>query len=79
MEEKLACPSCHKHAEADYAVCPYCAERLKQACVSCGKLLNLNWTVCPFCETPVSQPVASLAPADSQITDGSAPADLATA
>ena len=76
MEEKLACPSCHKRAQADFAVCPHCGERLKQPCVSCGKLLNLNWTVCPFCETPNSQPTASL---ETQATDSSAPADPATA
>ena len=53
MEEKLACPRCHKPAQPDFAVCPYCGEALKHQCASCGRLLNLNWTICPSCTTPV--------------------------
>ena len=43
LEEKLACPHCHKRAEPDFAVCPFCGERLKQACTLCGRLLQFNW------------------------------------
>jgi len=53
MEEKLACPKCHKPAQSDFAVCPYCGEQLKQACASCGLLLALNWSVCPTCGAAV--------------------------
>jgi RNA polymerase subunit RPABC4/transcription elongation factor Spt4 len=53
MEDKLACSQCHKPAQPDYAVCPYCGDRLKQPCASCGRLLALNWAVCPTCATPV--------------------------
>lgn len=56
MEEKIACPSCHKAAQPDFAVCPYCGEKLKQQCTQCDRLLALNWTVCPYCATPVRHP-----------------------
>jgi hypothetical protein len=55
MEEKISCPACRKAAQPDFAVCPYCGERLKQSCASCQRLLNLNWTVCPYCENPVQK------------------------
>jgi len=61
MEEKLVCPQCHRPAQADFAVCPYCGEQLKRACESCGRLLALNWTVCPYCATPVQKENAPLA------------------
>jgi RNA polymerase subunit RPABC4/transcription elongation factor Spt4 len=56
MEEALACPHCHKPAQPDFAVCPYCGEPLKKACVNCERLLALNWTVCPYCATPTTPP-----------------------
>jgi RNA polymerase subunit RPABC4/transcription elongation factor Spt4 len=56
MEEKISCPNCHKPAQSDFALCPYCGERLKRQCPECGRLMALNWTVCPFCGTPVEQP-----------------------
>jgi hypothetical protein len=57
MEERVACPSCHKPAQPDFAVCPYCGERIKRPCASCQRLLILNWTVCPYCEAPVAAAV----------------------
>jgi RNA polymerase subunit RPABC4/transcription elongation factor Spt4 len=53
MDEKTACPKCHKAARADFAVCPYCGEQLKRQCTSCGRLLNLSWNLCPTCATTV--------------------------
>ena len=66
LEEKLACPHCHKSVQADFVVCPYCAEDLKQPCVSCGRLLALNWTICPYCATRVEK----LGSADSTVSSG---------
>ena len=72
MDEKLVCPSCHKSAQPDFAVCPYCGERLKHACENCGKLLSLSWTVCPYCETPVQRPeeLPALAPLEDEPVAG---------
>ena len=58
LEERLACPHCHKPAEQDFAVCPFCGERLKQPCSLCGRLLQFNWSVCPSCATPVNRTAA---------------------
>ncbi len=67
MEHELACPHCHKRVQPDFAVCPFCGERLKQPCLSCRRLLALNWSVCPYCETPVRSPeVNILAPQPAQ-------------
>ncbi len=65
LEEKLACPACHKLAKANFAVCPYCAERLKLPCAACGRLLALNWSVCPSCATPVQ----SAQPQETDLAD----------
>ena len=54
MEELTACPKCHKAAQSDFAVCPYCGEQLKRQCTSCGRLLNLSWNQCPTCATAVA-------------------------
>ena len=53
MEEKLACPHCHRQVKDEFAACPYCGETLKQTCAACGRLLALNWSVCPYCPTAV--------------------------
>jgi RNA polymerase subunit RPABC4/transcription elongation factor Spt4 len=64
MEEKLACPHCHRPAQADFALCPYCGEQLKQTCASCGRLMALNWIVCPSCGRP-AQPEHQESQADT--------------
>jgi RNA polymerase subunit RPABC4/transcription elongation factor Spt4 len=69
MEERLACPSCHKSARPDFAVCPYCGERLKQPCGSCGRLLALNWSVCPSCATPMNPALPQPATEETTATD----------
>jgi RNA polymerase subunit RPABC4/transcription elongation factor Spt4 len=73
LEEKLACPHCHKSVQADFVVCPYCGEELKQPCASCGRLLALNWTVCPYCATPVEKPVSTEETVDTAEPSPAAP------
>jgi RNA polymerase subunit RPABC4/transcription elongation factor Spt4 len=45
------CPSCHRPADKEYLICPYCMKKLKKPCIECGKALRLNWGVCPYCKT----------------------------
>lgn len=65
LEEQLACPHCHKPAEHDFAVCPFCGEKLKQPCTLCGRLLQFNWSICPSCGTPAAPPRVEPAAVDS--------------
>jgi len=60
IEERAQCPSCKRHIEPDYIVCPSCYTRLKKNCINCGRILRLRWKICPYCEaeqTPAEQPL----------------------
>lgn len=64
IEERLACPTCNRRIEEDFAICPACHTRLKKGCPACGRLLHLSWTICAYCgaaQTAVQAP-ASLHP-----------------
>lgn len=49
LDEQRVCLNCHRRAEPDFIVCPYCHEQLRLRCVGCGRLLNPDWDVCPYC------------------------------
>ncbi len=49
LDEERVCPSCRRHVEPDYLVCPACHQPLRVRCASCGRLLNPEWDVCPYC------------------------------
>lgn len=49
LDEKRVCPSCGRHVEADFVVCPHCHQQLRLRCVGCGRLLSPDWDVCPYC------------------------------
>lgn len=62
IEEQLNCPTCRRHIENDYVVCPFCAAQLKEPCSTCGKPTANSWAACPYCATPKRQSLTAGAP-----------------
>lgn len=80
LDEQRVCVNCHRRAEADFIVCPYCHSQLRLRCVGCGRLLNPDWDVCPYCGLYRDQGEAAQEekPGDSHvIVDGQAAPVLA--
>ncbi len=63
IEEQLNCPTCRRHIEHEYVVCPFCSAQLKVPCTTCGKPTANSWATCPYCATPKRQTLAAGAPA----------------
>ena len=59
IETRLACPSCKRQLEPDFAFCPACKTRVKRECGQCGRLLVGGWQACPWCGAPTTAPAAS--------------------
>jgi RNA polymerase subunit RPABC4/transcription elongation factor Spt4 len=45
----MSCPTCLKHIQSDFNICPYCATSLHHDCEQCGKSLKSEFKVCPYC------------------------------
>jgi hypothetical protein len=52
LEDLSLCPSCSRHVESEFVLCPHCQAQLRDACVGCGRLVDLKWPVCPYCAVP---------------------------
>lgn len=66
LEDDHVCPNCQRGIEADFMVCPYCMEQLRQRCRNCDRTIDLTWSVCPFCATvPGTPPPLPVAVTDS--------------
>jgi RNA polymerase subunit RPABC4/transcription elongation factor Spt4 len=52
LEELALCPSCSRHVDGDFVLCPHCQTQLREGCVNCGRLVDLKWPVCPYCAVP---------------------------
>ena len=46
------CSRCGYPVEANYIVCPNCAQRLKNVCSNCRHPLDPTWNTCPYCAAP---------------------------
>lgn len=49
LEELPHCPSCHRHVEDDFVICPHCHGQLREPCGGCERLVDLRWPLCPYC------------------------------
>ncbi|MDQ3692000.1 MAG: zinc ribbon domain-containing protein [Chloroflexota bacterium] len=49
LEELPHCPSCHRHVEEDFVLCPHCHGQLREPCSGCERLVDLRWPLCPYC------------------------------
>ncbi|NJK79208.1 MAG: zinc ribbon domain-containing protein [Chloroflexaceae bacterium] len=49
IEEKNACPACHRPIESDFLLCPYCHTTLRRNCAACDRVVDLTWSICPYC------------------------------
>jgi hypothetical protein len=49
MSTRQQCPECKRRVTDEFAVCPFCAARLRIPCGECGKLAALNWAACAYC------------------------------
>jgi len=43
------CPSCGRHVQADFVVCPYCGKPTRASCPKCGKQVEKDFVACPYC------------------------------
>ena len=48
---RRSCPSCGRHVQSDFKLCPYCSASL--GCRQCGRDLQPDWKLCPQCGTPI--------------------------
>jgi len=47
------CPTCGRHIEADFVICPHCRTQFARRCQACDRTLRLGWPVCPYCAEDV--------------------------
>lgn len=49
------CGKCKRSVSADYTVCPYCGNVLKETCPKCGGAIDPAWRSCPSCGTEIER------------------------
>lgn len=59
LEELPHCPSCHRHVEDDFVLCPHCHAQLREPCTNCERLIDLRWPLCPYCGVVQSEDAES--------------------